>query len=173
MSFLPYYNVNRAIIKGKGLGHSEVFPGNCLTTCSPPGPVLKHIRLLPSVSLRGRMVRVEPLSKVFWLEAGAYSFTAKPLLVLGPVLKSWSYDWASWSQCNWAQDRLMLMSHCFRKKSCWRGWTGCLKCSGKGSHFLGDELLFLETEVRTLEQRQHFHIHVSLAAAYCKGLQAN
>lgn len=40
--------------------------------------------------------------------------------------------------------------------------------------FPGDELLFLETEVRAaLEQSQHFHIHVSLASAQCRGLQVN
>lgn len=58
MSVLPYYNANRKIIKGKGLGHSEFVLGNCLTTCSPPNLVLEHTRDLSSVpvSLKGRGV---------------------------------------------------------------------------------------------------------------------
>lgn len=123
MSFLPCYDVKRAIIKGKGLGHSEVFWGNCLIVCSPPGAVLNRIRELPSavVSLKGRVVLVELLTTVCLLEAGASSFTAKPLLVLRPILRSWSCDWALWSQCKWAQDSLTLRLRCFRKESCWRG----------------------------------------------------
>lgn len=39
----------------------------------------------------------------------------------------------------------------------------------KRTSFPGDELLFLETKVRSsLEQSQHVHIHVSLASACCK-----
>lgn len=122
MRFLPYYSVNRAIIKGKGLGSSEVFLGNCLTACSPPGPVLKHIRDLPSVSLQGGVVGVGPVSTVSLLEADVCSCAAELLLFLRPVLRAWSCDWAVWSHCKWAQDGLTLRSHCFRKNSSWRGW---------------------------------------------------